>query len=261
MLTGHRLHTLVPVFSAFSRSPQYWNSFNSFSSKVSDTCHVLAREQNLAIFRQVFQKFLFHQQQFQNDILEHDLLKKEKEKATEERMSSWFGRLEKYFTSASEVGVFPGFLDPLRLLLTSFLHSLFIQNSNSMSTLVLSLPISQNMPSKVKHINRSSTLFFTHFGLLSHRYARFADYVFSALCFIMLYFSCRRVFHLLLTRTFQLPSTVREMAAKEAETLRGHLYDAVKDFQKQNEVALKQHSSMVGTFSLLQTLMGFQADD
>lgn len=44
---------------------------------------------------------------------------------------------------------------------------------------------------------------------------------------------------------------MREMAGREAEVLRSHLYEAVKDFQKQSEVALKQHFSMVGFHSRL----------
>lgn len=89
--------------SAFSRSPQYWTSFSSFSSSIHETCHALGREQNLAVFKKIFQKLLFHQQHFQDDIVEFELLKQEREKAMEEKLATWQGRLESFFNNAHQV--------------------------------------------------------------------------------------------------------------------------------------------------------------
>lgn len=95
-------------YSAFSRSPQYWTSFSGFSNSIHETCHALGREQNLAVFKKIFQKLLFHQQQFQDDIVEFELLKQEREKAMEEKLATWQGRVENFFNNAHQVRLLSG---------------------------------------------------------------------------------------------------------------------------------------------------------
>ena len=57
----------------------------------------------MAVFKKVFQKLLLHQQQFQEEILQHDLSKQETQRKMEERMSSWQGQVEKAFLHMKKV--------------------------------------------------------------------------------------------------------------------------------------------------------------
>lgn len=103
------MYALLSVFlsfSAFSRFPQYWNSYTTFSSSISNTCYALSREQNLAVFKRVYQKLLFHQQVFQEAIFKNWTMKQEKDEAMQERLSSWNGRFESLYNDMRQVSVY-----------------------------------------------------------------------------------------------------------------------------------------------------------
>lgn len=80
--------------SAISRLPQYWTSYSSFWSKITETCHALSREHSTAVFKKAVQTFLHHQQTFQENVLEAVLAKMQRDEEMEERASGWHGQFE-----------------------------------------------------------------------------------------------------------------------------------------------------------------------
>lgn len=112
------------------------------------------------MFKEVFQKLLFHQQKFQDDILEYEMVKQEREKAVEERMATWQGRFESLFNSVNHVRGTLSKLSNFRLMHIHGLHS------NSMLTLTASPVVSLSILKRRKHMSESFPACFTHFNLL-----------------------------------------------------------------------------------------------